>query len=219
MRTTRPASPRGSALLLAVLIVLAMLGLGVIAMRSTTQVMAASGNLRLSRQARYIAEAGLYHVATVLQQNHTYLLDKKSLMRMPTLEMTHTGDVTFVDPAPEPDVRIDDDAQVQSVPPLFTVDSVGAPVPPPFGSFGTGLGLLPSYRVTVDGFEFMGDGGPGSFGDCLVELTSRGFVAPVALPDDAAATTANAEHRYSEQRMKGLVELRNVLFEHCKRLP
>jgi Tfp pilus assembly protein PilX len=64
----RPANQRGSALILAILVMFSMVALGVLAMRSTGQNLRSAGNLRMTKQVRQIAEAGLYHAITVMNR-------------------------------------------------------------------------------------------------------------------------------------------------------
>ena len=74
----RPSkAQRGSALILTVFILFAMLGLGMLALRSATQNMAGSGNLRLGTQARYVAEMGLYHAVTLINRQGATILPQR----------------------------------------------------------------------------------------------------------------------------------------------
>ena len=52
---------RGSTTLIAVLVLFALLGLGLLSMRHTYQDMSSVGNLRRATQARFVAEMGAHH--------------------------------------------------------------------------------------------------------------------------------------------------------------
>ena len=61
-------SERGSTTLIAMLVLFALLGLGLLSMRHTYQDMSSAGNLRRAKQARYIADIGVHHALTLFQQ-------------------------------------------------------------------------------------------------------------------------------------------------------
>ena len=59
-------SERGSTTLIAILVLFALMGLGLLSMRHTYQDMSSAGNLRRTTQARFIAEMGVHHTLTLL---------------------------------------------------------------------------------------------------------------------------------------------------------
>ena len=71
---SKERAERGSALILAILVMFSMVALGVLAMRSTSQNIRGSGNLRMTKQVRQIAEAGLYHAMTVMNREGPTIL-------------------------------------------------------------------------------------------------------------------------------------------------
>lgn len=188
LRRDRRRGERGNALTLAVVILLAMVALGLLALRSTTQNIAGSGNLRMSKQARYVAEVGLYHAIALINQRQ---VDEVLAARQPgwRVEIDSTGDVRLVDR--------DGNAQltVQKPVPGFLTEG-----PNPLGQFGESSGLVPSYRVTVEGFLL---GRPPAGTDlktryCQLDLTARGFVANEALPDEAIFNSARGVAEFAE---------------------
>jgi len=215
----RRRGERGNALILALLILFAMLGLGLLAMRSTTENIASTGNLRLTKQARYVAEMGMYHAVSLLQAESAALLALRDQPRS-RLEIDSAGGVRVrhADGSPGPQA-------VRPVPALFTAVA-GGPVPPPaLGQFGQGAGLVPSYRVEVDGFV-PAPPQPGYGIDelrknketfCLMQFTARGFVADVALPDQARFERVNRESVFSEFNLKAAVVLGPVAVNLCSR--
>jgi len=162
---------RGSALVLAVLILFAMLGLGMLAMRSATQNIAGSGNLRLAKQARYVAEVGLHHAIKLMEVETDAILLGRSRAGGGVVTVNSAGNVK----------NKDGEAITVALgaPPVLSVE------PPALGAFQAAL--VPSYEVTLDGFKAINpvgnSGGGGQAGFCRVEYTSRGFVASEALPD------------------------------------
>ncbi len=188
---------RGSALVLAVLILFAMLGLGMVAMRSATQNIAGAGNLRATKQARYVAEVGLYHAVTLMNLQG----DKALLNRLPDqrIRVDSAGAV----------VRVSDDGEVNvdgvaAAPDLFEGD------PPPLGPFAGGL--VPSYRVEVDGFMPAGAPAGEEIGAsdkifCRMEFTSRGYIAAQALPTPEQLASADARERSAEVELKASMVL------------
>ncbi|MEZ4467637.1 MAG: pilus assembly PilX N-terminal domain-containing protein [bacterium] len=135
--------PRGSALVLSVLIMIAMLGLGLLAMRSTTQNIAGSGALRMNKTAQFVAEVGLYHAMTMMRGEAENLL----LLRRPfpdsMLEIDSTGPLR---------VRLADGnvgpGQNRPPPPLLSAG------PDALGELSAS-GLVASYRVVIEGFTLV----------------------------------------------------------------
>lgn len=214
----RRAHPRGSALILAILIMLAMLGLGLMAMRTTTHAMAGTGNLRLGRQARAVAETGLYHVATLMSRGGAPFLGLRESLR------ASAGDVVRV--------RFNSDGTVQyfrgrGLAPEAIAPQAGttAPVPPflapdvnrpaPLGQFGTNSGLVPSYFVELDGFTAMepknascSEPNPANCPkDCLIEFTSTAFLARTPLPTAADFDERNMTDQFAQQTVKAVLKV------------
>lgn len=209
-RTGRRRAPgeRGSALVLAVLILFAMLALGMIAMRTTTQNIAGSGNLRVNKQARYLAEIGLYHAVTIMQQRGADLL---ALLggRRGSIEVNSAGQVIARDQ--------DDNVVGQANIPGPDVLTQG---PAPLG-LASSNGMQLSYTVSVEGFS-PGPVAPGydpldirNNGEvfCLMQFTARSFVAPQALPTQVQLDPAGADARraaadtFAEHSLKAAVVL------------
>lgn len=175
---SRRSSERGSALVLAVLILFAMLGLGMLAMRSATQNIAGSGNLRLNKQARYVAEIGVHHALRLARDKTEALLGARASDQ--TIEVDSAGAVKKV----RDDVK-DDIEGMPGAPAVLAVE------PASLGAFQ--VGIVPSYRVTIDGFVPVA-AASGAVGevDCQMSFTSQGFVASEALPADLAAIDPEA---------------------------
>ena len=208
--------PRGSALILAVLIMLAMLALGMMAMRTTTQAMAGTGQQRLARQARYVAELGLYHVATLMNRaNLDYLLRRRELRaagEVLRLRFNSDGTVEYFHGSDALPVNPNTAAATAPVAPFIVDDGVR---PTALGKFGENAGLVPSYRVELDGFTALTPiGSSCSEGnaalcpkDCLVEFTATGYIARNALPNDADLNAANVQSQFAQQTLKAVLKV------------
>ena len=144
---------RGSVLILAVLILFSMLALGLIGLRTATQNISGSGNLKLSKQARYVAESGLYHAITLMNREGSNLLP---LRDAPGLQgggiVVESTDVdagvgrtsrVVVQDREGADITV----LTRPAPPIFTEG------PAPLGDVTQRVGLQPSYRVNVSGFQ------------------------------------------------------------------
>ena len=219
MTPRRRRQARGNALILAVLIMFAMLGLGMVALRSTSQAIASSGNTRLTQQARAVAEAGLYHVATLMNRNGLALLNARKLWAEgAVIQFDSDGVVQFEEPGGQ--VR---PGPAQPVPAVFVAAPGADPPPPALGDFERGSGLRPSYRVTVDGLRQSAAAGTSgtnhgqTFVDCTIELQATGYVARENLPTADDLNAANVEEQYAEQRLKAVIRLRSVPQEVCVR--
>lgn len=202
---------RGSALILSVLILMAMLGLGLLAMRSSTQNIAGSGSLRMNKQARFVAEVGLYHALTLMKNEGDNLLRPRVPHPDSVLEIESTGDVVIrTEPSPNGLARatINRDA-----PDLLNANNT----PDALGDLGGGL--VPSYRVVVEGFtpvqaaqmagQEIGLGaGENGEGFCMMHFTSIGYIARTTLPTPEQLLGADAEERFAEHRVKAAVPLR-----------
>lgn len=212
---------RGSALILSILILFAMLGLGLLAMRSTTQNIAGSGSLRLNKQARFIAEVGLYHAMTLMKNEGDNLLRLRLPHPDSVLEVDSTGDVNVrTAPSPDGQVRATED---RDPPDLLNADNTPAALGDLAG------GLVPSYRVVVEGFtpvqasqvagQEIGLGaGENGEGFCMMHFTSIGYIAnnPLPSPDDLLA--GGADDRFAEHRVKAAVPLRVADRNLCRQL-
>ncbi len=192
----RRRGSRGNALTLAVVILLAMIALGLLAVRSTRQNIAGSGNLRMNKQARYIAEMALHQTMTFMNQQGALVLQPRMGFRNSSIELDSSGRVAIIG---------QDGAE------LFTTN---VPVPPfltegpnALGQFGEGSGLVPSYRVTVDGFR-PGPAAPGNSAPeggslfCQMEFTARGYVADEPLPNAAEFDTERGLEVYAEATLR-----------------
>jgi hypothetical protein len=207
-----------------VLILFAMLGLGLLAMRSTTQNIAGAGGLRMNKQARFVAEVGLYHAMTLMKNDNESLLS----MRVPhpdsVLEIESTGTVAVRSEPSTAEGSITRASANRDAPPLLN----GQPgQPAALGDLGGGL--VPSYRVVVEGFtpvqnaqlagQEIGLGaGENGEGFCMMHFTSIGYIATTLLPDNDAYETDDAEDRYAEHRVKAAVPLRVANKNLCRQL-
>ena len=218
----RRQAQRGSALVIAILILFAMLGLGLLAMRTTTQNIAGSGSLRMNKQARFVAEVGLYHAMTLMKnEGETFLA-----LRVPhpdsVLEVESSGTITVrSEPSPLGNAR----ATENRPPPPLLNGNGGDPVA--LGQLGGGL--VPSYRVIVEGFTpvqnsqiagqeiGLGDGENGE-GFCMMHFTSIGYIATNELPTPEQLLGADAEERFAEHRVKAAVPLRVANRNLCRQL-
>lgn len=196
---------RGSALVLAMLILLAMTGLGLMAMRTSTETIAASGNLRLAKQARYVAETGLYHVMTLMAEEGEAILAMRDSNNS-IIDVDSAGAIQ-VRHMPNPDFDLGP-AGNRAPPDFFA-----AGLPPALGLFGQTTGLVPSYTVRIEGFTIAPTPPEQELGDedtngyCLLQFTSRGFIADVALPTVAQFDDVNREQTFAESRIKGAIVL------------
>ncbi len=153
----RTGDPRGSALILAILIMLAMLGLGLMAMRTTTHAMAATGNIRLARQARLVAETGIYHVATVMNRGGLAYLQRRGDLRAPgevvRIRFNSDGTVQYFRGTQTVAENVGAVTGTTSPVPAFLVADANRPSA--LGTFADGAGLVPSYFVELDGFTVL----------------------------------------------------------------
>jgi hypothetical protein len=203
-------SQRGNALLLAVLIILAMISLGMLALRTTKQNISGAGNLRMNKQARYIAETALYEAITFMNLSSDTVLQLRPATASVVLDSS--GGVNPVPVTYHPLVG----AELEG--PLwqgagFMAASPGRPNP--LGQYGEGSGLQGSFEVTIDGFR-PGAPSPGStapgpedtWGFCQMEFTARAYIADAALPDLAALNSAQGVTRFAEYTMRAGLVLR-----------
>ncbi|MFN3202264.1 MAG: pilus assembly PilX N-terminal domain-containing protein [Bradymonadia bacterium] len=207
-------SERGSALVLAVLILSAMLALGLMAMHTTTQTVAGSGNLKLSKQARYIAEAGLFHANTLFNSdpNVMQLRESTGCNGDCWIKVTSDGDIdaySLNDPEAE-DPLDQPEGFVEPASPDF----FGGATPNALGVFGETSGLVASYYVRVEGFEPVSDPPGQSSRDgytyCLLEFTSFGYVASEAVAKPADYQNLNFDRPFAEHAVKSAMYLAEV---------
>jgi hypothetical protein len=213
---------RGSALVLAMLILLAMLGLGLIAMRTTTQNVAGTGNLRVSKQARYLAEMGLYHAITLINAKGDDVL---KLRTDPTFRLLvrSDGQVQVLDA----NGNVQGQPAVFPVPAYFAAQPGGQAPPSVLGQFGDNGGLVTSYQVVVDGFT-PAPPKPGNDLDsmkqqhetfCMVHFTARGFIADRPFPTSAQISQQGRENLFAEASVSAEVVLSNSIpTKDCTRL-
>ncbi len=216
----RKGNERGSALVLSIFILFAMLAMGMLAMRSATQNISGSGNLRLNKQARYVAEAGLYHAITLLNRDGPNILSSRSgpgadKSRFVVESARGPATTSVVSLLSENGARL-----VQIERPAPQVFSVG---PAALGLAGTASGLLPSYRVEVSGFQPWAC--PPGFdemalqeqgeGCCLMHFESHGMIADKELPNEEDLTSFGAADRFAEHRLKAGVVLGPFSLQGC----
>lgn len=222
IRRHRRQAERGSALVIAILILFAMLGLGLLAMRSTTQNIAGSGSLRMNKQARFVAEVGLYHAMTLMKNEGEGLLTLRVPHPDSVLEVESTGAVVVrSEPSPAGNVRATEN---RAAPPLLNGDGGD---PEALGQLAGGL--VPSYRVVVEGFtpvqnsqiagQEIGLGaGENGEGFCMMHFTSIGYIATNVLPTPEQLIGGDAEERFAEHRVKAAVPLRVANRNLCRQL-
>lgn len=194
MRRQRKAV-QGSALVLSVLVLFALLGLALLAMRSSTQSIAGSGNMRMTKQARYVAEVGLYHAMTLLAQEGDNLLRLREADPLSTIEVRSDGLVRILD-------KDGNQLGQQARPAPDLLDD----------ALGDYAGVVPSYRVRVEGFTRAAP--PAGFGAgegnelfCAMSFTATGFLADDALPEKEALDGVATDTQFAEHRVKAGVVL------------
>ncbi len=201
----RGKGQRGSALVLAILILFAMLALGMLAMRLTTQNIAGAGNMRMNKQARYVAEAGLHHALTLLTSKGQALMTLRA-SNSQLLEIDSNGRVAAIEVEENGDVQVGN-TEDHASPDLLD----GA-----LGAFGGNSGLVPSYKVWVDGFV-LSSALPGDDiknRTCLVQVTAFGYVADEALPQPADIA---GDERFAEHALKAAAKISGIDPSRCVR--
>ena len=201
---------RGSALALAMVIILAMLGLGLLALRSTKQNIAGSGNLRMNKQARYIAENALYEAITFMNLSADGVLQSR-----PATAAIVINSSGGVDPV-EVTYKLPNGAQ--SAGPTWQGAAFMGPSdvrPNALGQYGEGSGLVTSFEVTIDGLQpgapTPGNSAPGpgdTWGFCQMEFTARAYIATNELPDLAALNSKEGVASFAEYSMRAGIVLR-----------
>lgn len=221
-RHTHPrVKSKGSSTLIAILALFALLSLGTIAMRSTQQDIANAGNIKRVKQARALAEIGLQHAATLLQQQGSYLLNLRRPREVMTLRQD--GLVRYWLPnAADPEAAEVLQREVRTPPfPALTEGPSPLDLAP---------SRVPSYEVRVSGLLDAG-APPGqelSQGDlgtpqqrfCLVELTSSGVISSTAEPERTSLELDERAWRTSlqlhvEQSLKASLTVGPFLISRC----
>ena len=210
---------RGSTTLIAMLVLFALLGLGLLSMRHTYQDMSSAGNLRRAKQARYIADIGAHHALTLFQQQGSYLLS----LRQPNdiLELNHLGVLKYIsrNPAGVETPRM----QIETTP--INIFDEG---PSPLGDL---VSQQPSYEVRIEGI-IDGPPPPGqelSQSDlgtprqsyCMLQLNSRGYLSRIELPEHNNEELTEAQWReaaelVAEHRVKAAVTLGPFMIQSCR---
>lgn len=230
MRRRMRRGQRGSALILAILILFAMLGLGLIAMRSTTQNIAGAGNMRLNKQARYVAESGLYSVLGFFDADTGG--EGTRLMRSWQAQVEGPATVIINDRGQARVVPVGPDGRESGPPVLETQTAVPTFLtsgPNPLGRYGETSGLQTSFEVSVEGFQLwsggaavmagmgIGEGGNANRDFCFMQLTSRGYVAPAPVGADGF-DDARDDPRFAEHTLKAGVVIEVVDGTPCQPL-
>ena len=208
-------SQRGSALVLAILVMFAIIGLGVVAMRSTSQNVLGAGNLRLTKQVRQVAEAGLYHSITLMNREGPSLMPLRDDPQLRRSVFTLQSSVALDEDNPVSVLtlnRADGDVAVSRQVPdpgLLGGDF------PALGIFQNTSGLAPSYTVVVAGFEPWDC--PAGFderalaqqdeGCCLMHFESTGRIAQPGVDFSTLGSTPEGQRRYAEHRTRAGVVL------------
>ena len=209
---------RGSTTLIAVLVLFALLGLGLLSMRHTYQDMSSVGNLRRATQARYVAEMGAHHAITLMQQQGSYLLG----IRQPgdLLELNSQGLLSYIhrNPAGIETVR------QQMNTPLFPGLIEGP------SALGEVTSQRASYRVRIEGITdgppppgqelSQSDLGTPRQSYCLIQVSSYGFLSRLDLPETEREKLTESEWRaaardVAEHRIKVAITLGPFMIQGC----
>ena len=130
---------KGSTTLISVLVLFALLGLGLISLQYTHQDLSSAGNLRQSKQARYVSEAGLHHAITLMQHQGAYLLAQRQANEF--LVLTSTNEIRYMLRAPNGE---ESQRMVLNLPPFPVFEEGPAPL-------GRVQSQVPSYQIRIDG--------------------------------------------------------------------
>ena len=216
---------RGSALVLAILVMFAIIGLGVVAMRSTSQNVLGAGNLRLTKQVRQVAEAGLYHGVTLMNREGPSLMPlrddpalRESVFTLQSTTQPDEDDAMAVLTLNRVDGEVAITRQVRD--PAFLGGEFLA-----LGEYQRTSGLSPSYTVKVTGFEPW-DCPPGfdeqalaqqDEGCCLMHFESTGRIAQPGVDFANLGSTPEGQRRYAEHRTRAGVVLGPFTRKGCSR--
>ena len=216
---------QGSALVLAILVMFSMLGLGIVAMRSTSEGLVGAGNLRITKQVRQVAEMGLYHAITLMNRESSNLLP---LRDEPQLRESYFSIYSPTESAGENTLstvtlsRSDHSViltQTNAAPDIFGGDAL------PLGRFQVTSGLVPSYRVRVVGFEPWTC--PAGYdesalerqgqGCCLMHFESIGRIAREPVAAEELVSTPDGRSRFAEYLTRAGVVLGPFTKRGCRR--
>ncbi|MBU1429921.1 hypothetical protein KKF91_05085, partial [Myxococcota bacterium] len=159
--------------------------------------------------ARYVAELGLHHAMTLMHRSGDRLLkDARRDDYTTTLEIDSTGRVTAL--------KGEDVANSLNVTPPNLASEAGGGRP--LGQLG---GLVPSYRVRIDGFKFLprtqANDAKAALssgeGDCIMHFSARGYIADKALPTDEELSD---DERFADFVLKAAAPM-PAYANHCKR--
>lgn len=211
----RRRTERGNALTLAVLIVLAMIGLGMLAIRSTRQNLAGSGNLRTNKQARYIADLALHEAITFMNQTGNAVFANRPTGVGARIVLRSDGGAVYLDR---------NGAEVGAAAQWNRAELLQdrANRPGALGQFAQGSGLRGSFEVTVDGFRTgtppPGNSPPGANAPwtyCQMEFTARGIISDEDAPTAADLNDDEAVSRFAEYTLRAGVVLRVSNKDRC----
>ena len=210
---------RGSTTLISLLVLFALMGLGMLSLRFTHQEISSAGNLRQAKQARYVAEIGLHHVITLLQQQGNYLLNIRQNGEF--MQIKSDGTVEYYSR---------DNAGVEK-----KQRSINLPAFSAFAEGPAALGLtqnrVPSYEIRVDGITdgptppgqelSQSDLGTPRQSFCLVHFNARGYIAESTFPETQRDQMNEETWRASlellaEHRLKAGVIIGPFLIPGCE---
>ena len=214
---------RGSALVLAIFILFAMLSLGMLAMRTATQSIRGTSNARLTKQARYVAEIGLYHAITMMNREGSRLLPSRD-----TANMVGSRIILKSPRSSPPEARADVTFRTQAgeevvVAPRSRVAPAVWNGPNPLGIFGETSGFVPSYAVEVTGFKPWSC--PAGFdeaalaetgqGCCLMHFESKGVIARTEHPSADEYASEDGINRFAEHVLRAGVVIGPFSLQGC----
>ena len=203
MRHQRAA--RGNVTLIVLLALFSMLALGLLALRGAHEGVSRAGNTRWSKQARQVAEMGLYHAMALFQQRGDLFFRQRRIGEW--LELKSSGRLAFLTRDDDGVFQEGREIPVGQLPALLD----GPPL------LGELQALVPSYRVRIEstqpaqpppGNELNADsaGVAGPF-YCLVHFLAVGYVASAPLPDQLSLQTRLAMEHFSESRIHASITL------------
>lgn len=215
----RHTHQKGSTTLIAILVLFALLGLGLLSMRYTYHDMSSAGNLRRAKQARFIAEVGAHHALALIQQQGSYLLN----LRRPNdvLELNHLGVLSFIS---RNNVGVETLRMQINTTPLNAFEQG----PEPLGSLTQ---QVPSYEVRIEGITdgipppgqelSQSDLGTPRQSFCMVQVTSRGYLSRSELPEHNNEALTDEQWRFAadliaEHRVKAALTLGPFMIQSCR---
>jgi hypothetical protein len=218
LHTYRQAQ-RGSTTLIAILVLFALMGLGLLSMRHTYHDMSSAGNLRRAKQARFIAEVGANHAITLMQQQGSYLLG----LRQPNdiLELNHLGVLSYISIN---NAGIEALRMQINTPPLNAFDQGPKPV-------GELVSQVPSYEVRIEGITdgtpppgqelSQSDLGTPRQSYCMIQVTSRGYLSRAALPEENSEALTEEQWKaaaelVAEHRVKAALTVGPFMIQSCR---